>query len=428
MNRSKRTHREAEIDPDHTAISTRRVLIVNAYSTLNRGDAVILDGLIAALRDAGAREITVAAPADPAEEGRRRALGADQVVPMVFDLLQAPTWIRRTYPLLAVWAAWAAAGAIVRGVIMPRSDAALRAYTEADLVVSSGGAYIGGRRPGINLVTGFQIAVAALLRRPCVVAPVTVKPMSRSVAVILGIVLRRAAVFARDTPSAERLAAIGVDAVVSSDLAFRSPSARRSADLRPDRRRPLVAWAPRQFATDSDVHRIRHAIHDAAIRAVSAVVRARGADLLIVAQSTADGVEDDAPIIARAMRDLPEDIRVRTELVVPRDIADAMARYASADLLYAFRMHAAIMALIAGTPALVVAYEAKVPGVFDLIGLGDWVVTPADAVDAVNVADRLLSLSRDDAKARIDGAIALARELDAPFMSELRRRLGSAGD
>lgn len=404
-----------------------RVLIVNAYSTLNRGDAVILDGLISSLRDAGAREIVVAAPADPGEESRRRALGADVVVPMVFDLLQAPTWIRRAYPLLAAWAAWAVASVILRAVVLPRSTSALRAYMDADLVVSSGGAYIGGRRPGINLVTGFQIALAGLLRRPCLVAPVTVKPMSRIVAAILSVVLRRAVVFARDTPSAFRMAKIGIDAVVSSDLAFRSPAANRSSSSRRATDRPIVGWAPRQFATDSDVHRIRGAINDAAVRAICSVVRARNANLMIIAQSTADGVEDDMPGITQALRRLPDDIRARTTVVVPNDIDEAVAHYAAVDVLYAFRMHAAIMALLAGTPALVVGYEAKVQGVFDLVGLGDWVVTPSEAVDGPRVAERLveLSLARGAATARINRATARARELDRPFMSALRRRLGA---
>lgn len=399
-----------------------RVLIVNAYSTLNLGDAVILDGLVRTLRDAGAEHITVAAPADVGETERRTVLGADEVVPMAVDVFRAPSVVRLTYPMIAIWTAVAMALAAVRAVLRPHSSAALRAYVDADLVVSSGGAYIGGPRPGINILTGFQILVARIVRRPCIVAPVTVKPMTWLVAKILSAMLRGATVFARDSPTVARLHAIGIEARLSSDLAFRSPAANES-------RSPsggtgmVIAWAPRQFAWDSDVYGTRETIQAAAIEAVTALAREHDARIVLVAQSTADGIEDDIPAVRRALSQLPPDVRVKTDLAEPATIEEAMQTYSSAHVLYAFRLHAAIMALLAGTPALVVPYEAKVRGVFDVIGLGDWVVSSEDALNGTMIAARLRELTRRESVERIRTARAAARAMEQPFLSELRAQM-----
>ena len=406
-----------------------RVLIVNAYSTLNRGDAVILDGLIASVRNAGATSIVVAAPTGIGEMSRRRALGADSVVPMplVDDLLQAPGWMRRMYPLLAARMAWRLVAFAVRATVAPESSPALRAYLESDLVISTGGAYLGGRRPGINLLTGFQIMLARSLGRECLIAPVTVKPMSFIVAKVLSVALRGTTIFTRDAPTLDRLRQVGLGARLASDLAFRSPSAARAAaEPRAEHEGLVIAWAPRQFGSDSDAHRARGAIEVAAMAALTSLVRKHDARLLLITQSNAEGIENDLAVIERVRVHLAADVRSRTVSLPPAaDIGESIAQYARADVLYGFRLHAAILALMAGTPSLVVAYEAKVTGVLEQVGLADWVIEPAEAMDASVVVKRLLSLAESQVARRIKAARRAADIAHVPFEDELRRRLAT---
>lgn len=404
-----------------------RVLVVNAYSIRNLGDAVILDGLIAVLRSAGARRIVVAVPHGADEASPRLAMGADEIVPMPFDLSRGPAFIRRFYPVHAMYALLSLAAVTVVAFLRPSSMVALRAYVRSDLVISSGGAYLGGPRPGINLATAFQIVLARILNRPCVIAPVTVKPMSAPVRFIVARALKGIPVFGRDHGTVARLRRIGIPATFSGDLAFRS----RAAEPPRPRHRSLeslcVALAPRQFGWDTEPFARRAELEAATVRVLTTLVRERGARILVVAQSTATGLEDDDAEITRLLSRLAPDVAPSVRrLPHARSVDEAIAQYAEADVLYAYRLHAAITALMAGTPSLVIDYEPKVRGVLSTVGLGDWVISSAEASDPVMVEGRLVGLAARADQAEMRLSIERGSRLTSPFVVELEDMLGAA--
>jgi polysaccharide pyruvyl transferase WcaK-like protein len=408
-------------------------LVVNAYSTLNRGDAVILDGVLNSLRAAGVQHIMVAAPKGAGEAERRLALGADEVVPMPFDLIRGPWIVRRFFVIHALYALWNLAAITILAILRPDSLPALRAYRRADLVISSGGAYLGGPRPGINLMTAYQIMLARLLKRPIIVAPITLKPMSVLVRAIIATALQGVRVFGRDESTVARLQRNGIRSKLAADLAFRSRASQFPRNFeRSTDERMVVAWAPRQFGWDADAYARRIEIAEATLRVLTWFVRERDARLQIIAQSTASGLEDDHREIDRMLARLPPDVRDAADLLPPpRSLDEAMAQYARADVLYSYRLHAAILALFAGTPSLVVDYEPKVRGVLGMIGLSHWVVTSDGATDPVTVADRLFSLASGPDARDMERAIALGAELTAPFeagIATLVRQLVRAMD
>jgi len=71
---------------------------------------------------------------------------------------------------------------------------------------------------------------------------------------------------------------------------------------------------------------------------------------------------------------MPEDVREQVQVDglfhSPAAFVEAMGSY---DLSIATRMHAAILALTAGTPVVPVAYEFKSRELFDRLGLGEFV-------------------------------------------------------
>jgi polysaccharide pyruvyl transferase WcaK-like protein len=378
---------------------------------------VILDGVICSLRAAGVQHIMVAAPEGAGESERRLSLGADEVVPMPFDLIRGPRMVRRFFVIHALYALWNLALVTLLAVLRPDWLPALRAYRRADLVVSSGGAYLGGPRPGINMMTAYQIMLARLLRRPCIVAPITLRPMSLLVRKIVSTTLQGVTVFGRDGRTVARLKREGIRAILAADLAFKSRAARfpRNSD-RPAAGPIVVAWAPRQFGWDTAPYARRKEIAEATLRVLTWFVRERGARLQIIAQSTADGLENDRREIERMLAILPPDVTDATDVLPPpTSVDEAMVQYARADVLYSYRLHAAILALFAGTPSLVVDYEPKVRGVLGMIGLSHWVVTSDDATDSAAVADRLSMLAKGTDAHTMERAIACGEELTAPF-------------
>jgi polysaccharide pyruvyl transferase WcaK-like protein len=249
--------------------------------------------------------------------------------------------------------------------------------------------------------------------------------MSSTVERLITVGLRGTRVFARDLPTIARLAGMGVPATFASDLAFRSPSLARAA-ARPQRSHEgfVVAWAPRQFGTDHDAYRHRAAIEDRSLVALKSLVEERGARVILVPQSNVAGLEDDVLVIDRLLRRLRGDLGNSVEALAPADeIEDAVGQFARADVLLSSRMHAGIMALFAGTPSLVVGYESKVSGVFEAVGLGDWVIDPGAMPAGRELATRLAALATDAERRRIGPALERARAGFSELDAELRRLL-----
>jgi len=115
-------------------------------------------------------------------------------------------------------------------------------------------------------------------------------------------------------------------------------------------------------------------------RAIAAVVEhlSREFDAEIVFLSTCQGIPeywtDDSRTAARISELVAPELRDR--VVVDRSFRrpdQLMEAYSGFDLLVSTRLHAAILALCAGTPVFPIEYEFKTTEVFAKLGLRDWI-------------------------------------------------------
>ena len=231
-----------------------------------------------------------------------------------------------------------------------------------------------GRKPNPDQPHGrIEHRIRSAPRQAIVAAPMSVRPAGRVVAFILRRTLRGTTIFARDHLSQRIFADIGLHARVAPDLALRAPSLAGAERRSPGRR---IGWAPRTFARD----------HSTPWSDADAVEELRpllneGFEVVLLTQCSS-ATADDGPAVARIAQLMPEAV----VLPVPKALSEARDQYASLDVLIGGRMHAAIGAIRAGTPALAVAYEEKVIGLFDDQGLTDFVVA-----DARGLGDRVRS-------------------------------------
>ena len=172
--------------------------------------------------------------------------------------------------------------------------------------------------------------------------------------------------------------------------------------------------------------------HEAVRAATTHLVRERGAEVVFAStcQGNAAYRYDDGAIAQTIADGLPPDVRdhVRVERSYFRPEA-LMDLYASCDLVIATRMHAAILALCAGTPALPVAYEFKTEALFARLGREDWVehierTTPDSMTRTVERVIAALPDARADLFARVDamradalGAADVLREAFADVLA-----------
>jgi polysaccharide pyruvyl transferase WcaK-like protein len=410
---------------DRTATTRMtNVLIVNAYAIGNWGDTAIVEGLIHALRMAGATRIAVA-PSD--WETRRQewlGIGADEVVPPLLSHASGSRWARRSKvtrgaQLAVRWMRYVAAS----------KDRSMQSYREADVVAVAGGGWAGGWKPGASFIKLGNVRAAALAGRPCVVAPISINPPSLVVQGMLKWGFRDALLFVRDRPSLERAQELGLAAALVPDAAFLAPTLARAAssDLRPPSTADVLGWVPRNYRRDHRRWGAPESTEAALAAAVAPLVGTRFREVRLFTHVQVSEVDDDSTAVLRvAARLRAQAVPSGRVVLAPsaRSLAEATAQYGSVGVLITSRMHAAIFALASSVPSLVVGYEPKVSGVMELLGLGDWVV-PVDILEShrqLRARIEALLDPRQSERARL--AWEAARQKFGPFHSALKNVLG----
>jgi polysaccharide pyruvyl transferase WcaK-like protein len=406
--------RNAETVPDSTPDrgGGPRALIVNAYAMGNRGDAAIVEGIVDSVRRAGFATVTVA-PVDWRDPTPWISLGIDEVVPPLISLLDAPSWARRMKPAMLGYAV-----AVMLRSRLSSGGSAIRAYRRADLVVSAGGAYLGGSKPGINLVKLGNVRAGVDAGRPTVMAPITVNPSSRIVRSLIRWGCGAVRLFVRDEPSRQELAAIGLSSEIVPDMALRAPSLVRRAGRTSTPRAPtgIIGWAPRGYRADHRRWGQPSAAEETVVAAMERLLSETTLRLRFIAHVRAGSDDDDRQTVDRLASRLVT--RFGTRIDVADEVSsldEALDRYADLDLLVTSRMHAGIFAMSTGTPALAIGYEPKVHGVMDGLGLADRVVAASDRVTVDEVVDQVKRLLDPGERERTAEAFRLAQSRFALF-------------
>lgn len=353
-----------------------KILISDIWSVYNAGDRAILEGLLDGLRAMypGA-ELTLAAHFPEGCEAIRDV----RVLPDVLAFDEA---------------SYQAQLAAVDG-LDPKLDALKQAYRGSDLVVSTGGYFL-------NATPGNPFAYAFLSRLLhftwALDAGVPVAVVGQSLGPIEGSALRMAAratfaripaIGARDVPSLSWMQRTGVAAhtVLTADLAVDLAPAQAGEVERFMQQR---GW-PRGALGIS----VRHypgtpatAFRDMA-RVADRVVREFKVPVLLIGTTIPP---EDQPDVQRRERELGNDdslalrevhnlmqekasAAVCTESLPPRLLKGVLA---TCRAFISTRMHAAILASTAGVPVGGIAYEFKVTGWFERLGIPDLVLPLAE--------------------------------------------------
>jgi colanic acid/amylovoran biosynthesis protein len=133
--------------------------------------------------------------------------------------------------------------------------------------------------------------------------------------------------------------------------------------------------------------------------ALEQIARRHAVRIHIIPQVTA-GFRDSDRRVSLALRERLAG-RVGHVAVIDADLvaADLKQLYGRLHVLIGSRMHSAILAMLAGTPTLGLAYQPKTVGVFAFTGLDDWVLDIAEFA-ADDLAGRLHRILTDLAAAR----------------------------
>lgn len=404
-----------------------RLLVVNAYSARNAGDAAINLATNELLREHG--DVTISsryAEEDAAFYGEMGVPVAPAVVP--FPARGGmPNWRR------AVGLALGATSALVVACVHRFAPAAgryaarrlsldgLTAALASDAVVMCGGGYLYSARRRVNLTLVHVALTSAVVRASgtrMAMMPQSIGPLRRPldrflVRVAIGSV---PIVVVRDAESARELASIGVRRrpLLLPDVAFaladRVGSGPDPDDRDGDGRRGrfvmvCMDWTWARPVDGRAMDRYLDRLAD------MAGLLAEDGDVLATGMSSvANHDQDDFAVAAELSRRCAR--RGISVTLVPMDsYAGTMAALRDATVVIGTRLHSCILAMAQGTPAIALGYQPKSRGTYELLHLID-LCFDVEAFDPGEVA----ALAREVAARRKQWEQRVREETDTAAM------------
>lgn len=363
-----------------------KILITNAYSSRNKGDAAILLGMLydlgsrTAFHDAEFRISTADFPEDIGAYpcGVVSSFHALKKRFTRFRWMQGFGFLLLILPWSLLWVLARRAG---RDLWVPRSWRSLfREYAEADLVVAAGGGYLYTRsfwRGNLMLfITVYSFYFATLLDKPLYLYAQSIGPFQTGFQAAL---VRRALTKARIVIVREQ---ISMDLVLSwelpcpvriaADAAFLLPAPRElDLPIPLDRTGLWVGFTVRHW---SKVPAEQESFESAMADFITWLTQEHLATVMLIPQVTvASWDDDDREVMQRIQAQIVEKNRV---LLIEDEFSPMRikALCGSLDFFVGMRMHSNIFALSMGVPSLAIGYQPKSAGIMGQLGMERWVV------------------------------------------------------
>lgn len=362
------------------AQQTKNVLLSGTYCCLNKGDRLMQEVVAQALQQLPqVGRVTLATPFPEIDS---------QCYPGVHKVHSR----RRNLPLSLLL--------ILLLLVTPRTfrprlgglTAELTAYREADLVIDlSGDMLTEDYGLPVALSHAMPLLLAVLTGKPLLVIAQSIGPFSRLRWLYRALLSRAAAVTARDAITYQYLQGLSLNNVVlSADLAFLARAEEPRAlpiALNAENQR-VIGLCPSSLL----IHRFARLGYDFYLELVRALLTwSRHHDYQLILLSHVENTNPkfaDSTLCHQLNRDLGEDLPVIGEALSPSELKWVIARLSA---LVAFRMHPCIAALDTATPVLGIGYSHKSAGLFEQVGLKDWVIDSRH-LDATGIVEKLALL------------------------------------
>ncbi len=396
-----------DVDDDKIAprgAPTARILITDTVA-LNTGDAAILLGTIRTIRAAFGDSVDIEI-ADFQPAAAARYYPEMHFIPTIHNRVAA--WVGegglayKLASLLTVMAAYSwrwKIAAPLRALLPAELRAVLEHYAAADVIVAAGGTYL---IPQYRLAPRILNFLSCLgLGKPLVLFTQSMGPFrnDRDGKLLRYILRKSALVLLRDETSSRYLKEAGVsggNAAIAADAAFvLAPANFASLPSRKGKKPLRVAISLRDWPHVKDA-KVVESYLDAIAGVVRELVDTRGAHVtfLSTCQGATEYWTDDSAMADQVARRLSVDILRQVEIDrMHRRPENMIRRLKDFDLIFATRMHAAILALCAARPVIAIAYEFKSRELFQRIGLSELVVNmdQANAHDLIAAMDKVLA-------------------------------------
>lgn len=352
------------------------VLLVGTYSSLNKGDRLMQQVVAQQLsKVSGDISVTLAAPFPEIDannysnlsvvKSRRRNLPVSFA--KLFFLLLLPPVLRKKY-------AW--------------RDTELSQFMRASLIVDTSGDMLTEDYGVIVAVSHlFPLVFSVLLGKKLVILAQSVGPFNYLKSLFIKVFSKAVVVTLRDQISYDYLKGLGLDNIESvSDLGFLMNSEANDYPVGGDKNEGqlVIGFCPSSLL----LKKFSGQLQGDSVEQMCARLKEFSETFdcvfeLIPHVMTPSGKLDDDVLCADMASLIGANCRV-----LPADFSPAEIKYAVSqmDALVSFRMHGAIAGLDSDIPTIAVSYSHKTIGLFEKLGLQEWVVS-----NDLNMLDELFT-------------------------------------
>jgi colanic acid/amylovoran biosynthesis protein len=396
-----------------------KILILDYHCASNRGDAGILEGVMASLqRYFPGAEFTVMTEYPSSAKCINQIDSVRQ--PMVpFKLYNPIKNIASIYALIA--AVFVKRGIVPLGMKSIIEKLSLQPFIEADLIISKGGGFLNDFYALASLGRLWGFYFAKLLGKPVVLYAQSIGPLNRTpYRQIARYVLNKVDLITlRDNKSKEILQSMGVNKppiYVTFDAAFAMPLAKL---------KPIQLWRYEDIVLpDSAVLKISISVrkwghyeitngHRQYVSTIASLadwfIREKNARVYFVSTCTGfDGYHTDDRVVAHEVIEQMEFCSEKNPTILCGEYTpqELVKIYKYMDLHIGTRMHSNIFALLAKTPVVTIGYEFKTIELMKLFDFEEYFVdiNHIKLEDLKNKADRALA-NREKLKSEISNKL-----------------------
>ena len=391
-----------------------KILLINLHSSRNAGDAVLTLVTIDQLKkNFPGSQITLVMNDPSSFEGEQPVQGSWM------------TFIRKKDPKGTLkWRWWVIPGLVIdvgliiglyrltgwKGIRLAphRWRPLLKAYMDADLVVSSPGGFLRTSGLGLTyLMILFAMGMALLAGKPLYIFPQSIGPLERpwERRLLRWVMAKARIIMTRESISLDQLKAAGIyhpRCYALPDLAFTFAGSDpeqalvylKSQGIDPESASSLLGITAMNWGAQNPSFKQQSEYEAALAGAIRHFIEAHGGRAILYPQVCGPSQIEDDRIPARrvyaALSDLGSDLVMIEEDVSPELLK---ACYGFMDLFIGTRMHSNIFALTGGTPVIAIAYQFKTLGIMRDLGLERWVldINTIDSSKLIEMLEAMLS-------------------------------------
>ena len=358
---------------------SHKILIINNYSSANRGDAAILDGLVSIISNSVARAEIVVLSSSPLVLQKYHRYKTFE------SLINSGKVKRHNFHLYLFWMIYLVLWSLFYRIFkiqLPKFSKSkqIDLYKNSDLVISVGGGYINDNyKPGV-ITRLFEFYFAKLLSRKVILWSHSIGPFNHSAYKFLArFFLSRVDLIAtRDNRSIQELKQLDIQGphiLQTFDSAFALSNKINSDDK-------LQKFVPnRQFISISvrfwPFYENKEYVYRNYIKQMVHFcdwLIGEGFMLVFVSTTPKERHIDDV----RVAEEIKAGIINKNKALIIREVGynnrDLIDFYRRAYINIGTRMHSTILAALAGTPSLAIAYEFKSQELFSMLGIKEFVV------------------------------------------------------